>query len=258
MKVLVTGAGGFLGRHLVSALQELKEVILLECYHNTEEATFRRYLSDCDFIYHLAGVNRPMKEEEFIEGNIEFTKMITEYLKKCKKNCPVLYTSSVHAQSGTPYGSSKKAAEDLLFDYENTTGGQVYIYRLPNVFGSNARPNYNSVVATFCYNISQGLPITIHDSSTRLKLCYVEDVAEEFLQLLKPKDFVQQKYYSITKEYEINLGVLAETLYSFSKGRKLEECKTELEKKLYATYSSYSCPKPVTNTHGGKDESSCD
>ncbi len=256
MKVLVTGAGGFLGRHLVSALQERKEVLLLECHHNTEETTFWHYLSDCDFIYHLAGVNRPLKEEEFMEGNIEFTRKITGYLKACKKNCPVLYASSVHAQSDTPYGISKKAAEDLLIDYQNTTGGQVYIYRLTNIFGSNARPNYNSVVATFCYNISHGLPITIHDSSTRLRLCYVEDVAEEFLQLLNPKDYIQRKYYSITKEYEISLGLLAETLYSFSKGRKLEECKTEFDRKLYATYSSYSCPKPVTDTHGGKDESS--
>ena len=258
MKVLVTGAGGFLGRHLISALQAMKEIILLECYHSTGEAALWGYLSECDFIYHLAGVNRPLNEADFIEGNIEFTRKLTGYLEACKRNCPVLYASSVHAQSGTPYGISKKAAEDLLSDYQNTTGGQVYIYRLTNIFGSKARPNYNSVVATFCYNISHGLPITIHDRNTRLSLCYVEDVVEEFLQLLKPKDSIERKYHSITKEYEIDLGVLAETLYSFSKGRRLEECKTDLEKKLYATYSSYSCSEPVSDTYGGKDESSSD
>ena len=239
MKVLITGAGGFLGRHLTTALQELKEITLLKCYHDTSEALLYSYLSECDFIFHLAGVNRPLKEEEFMEGNTEFTGKITDYLKLCKKKCPVLYASSIHAEGNTPYGISKRKAENILFDYQNITGGQVYIYRLPNIFGAGARPNYNSVVATFCYNISHGLPITIHNSSTKLTLCYIEDVIEEFLQVLQEKEYQVVKFYSIKNEYEINLSVLADTLYSFAKNTKPEECFSEFHRKLYNTYRSY-------------------
>lgn len=240
MNILVTGAGGFIGKHLSDALKGLRGVTVFESFHDTKEETLSYYLSKCDFIYHLAGVNRSEKESDFEEGNTGSTKTILKLLKLYDNICPVLYTSSIHAVRDTPYGRSKREAEELLFQYERETGGQVYIYRLTNLFGKGARPNYNSVVATFCHNIAHGLPIDIHNRDTVLTLCYIDDAVEEFLQVLHRGGHCDKNgYYYVPKVHRVSLGTLSELLLSFQKGRVQEKYLNAFEKALYRTYLSY-------------------
>ena len=156
MKILVTGAKGFVGKNLIAVLRNRGNVDILECDIETSLTMLDEYTQQCDFVYHLAGVNRPKDEKEFMEGNFGFTSELLSLLKKHNNKVPVIITSSIQANLDNPYGKSKKAGEDLLFSYEKETGAKVLIYRLPNVFGKWCRPNYNSAVATFCSNIANG------------------------------------------------------------------------------------------------------
>lgn len=244
MKVLVTGSNGFIGRNLIAELERREGVTVLPFDIDTPMELLETYCGICDFVFNLAGVNRPEHVEEFMEGNFGFATTLVETLKKYHNNCPVMNSSSIQAALENPYGRSKKAGEDMMFAYGKETGAPVYIYRFPNVFGKWCRPNYNSAVATFCYNIAHGLPIQVNDRSTVMHLVYIDDVVEELLQALDYHPHVNADGYCyVPAEYEITLGEIVNLLYSFKESRKNlmipDMTEKGIEKKLYSTYLSY-------------------
>ena len=175
MKILVTGAKGFVGKNLVAELNKSGDHEIYEFDIDTPIEKLDDFCKNCEFVYNLAGVNRPENPEEFMEGNFGFATTLVDTLKKYKNICPVMDSSSIQAALENPYGKSKKAGEDMLFAYGLETGAPVYIYRFPNIFGKWSRPNYNSAVATFCNNIANDLPITVNDRSTVMHLVYIDD-----------------------------------------------------------------------------------
>lgn len=244
MKVLVTGAGGFIGKNLISELERREDVEVLSFEKDTPMELLEEYCKNCDFVYNLAGVNRPEHVEEFMEGNFGFATTLVETLKKNGNICPIMNSSSIQAALDNPYGRSKKAGEDMLFAYGRQTGAAVYIYRFPNVFGKWCRPNYNSAVATFCHNIAHDLPIQVNDRSTVMHLVYIDDVVKELLQALECHPHINADGYCyVPVEHEITLGEIVDMLYRFRESRKNlmvpDMMENGLEKKLYATYLSY-------------------
>ncbi len=244
MKVLVTGAEGFIGKNLIAWLERRGDVEVLPFDMGTPAKALEEYCKECDFVYNLAGVNRPEYVEEFMEGNFGFATTLVETLKKYENNCPVMNSSSIQAVLDNPYGRSKKAGEDMMFAYGRQSGAAVYIYRFPNVFGKWCRPNYNSVVATFCYNIANGLPIQVNDRGTKLCLVYIDDVVEELLRALDGHPHMNSENYCfVPMVHEATLGEIVDLLYGFRESRKnlLVPDMTEesFEKKLYSTYLSY-------------------
>lgn len=257
MKVLVTGAKGFIGKNLVTALKnildkkdktrnfEIEEVYEFDI--DTDIKLLDEYCSKCDFVFHLAGVNRPKDEKEYLEGNFEFTSVLLDTLKKNKNTCPVMISSSTQAELDNPYGISKKKGEELLFEYSNLTGAKVLVYRFPNVFGMGCRPNYNSFVTTMCYNIANDFTITINNRDTLLTLVYVGDIVEELLLSLVGCEHYDGKYAFVPVTYQRTLGEIADLLYSFKSSRSINSSNklsvpnlSDLFiKKLYSTYTSY-------------------
>ena len=196
MKILITGAEGFIGKNLIAELNNIKEgkakgydltndLTLFEYDKETDPDLLDDYCREADFVFHLAGVNRPKEQSEFMEGNFGLTSLLLDNLKKYGNNCPVMLASSIQAELDNPYGASKKAGEDLLLDYGRENGAEVLIYRFPNVFGKWCRPNYNSAVATFCNNIAHGLPIQVNDPSVVMTLVYIDDVIKELISALE-------------------------------------------------------------------------
>ena len=260
MNVLITGANGFVGKNLTQRLYALRdyrdrtqptlqiEEIFL-CTRETAPDVFAEYCRKADFVVHLAGVNRPKEEREFTAGNVDFTRTLLELLQQSKNNCPVLLASSVQAgltgrYEGSPYGQSKKAAEDLLLSYGEKTGVDVLIYRLPNLFGKWCRPNYNSVVATFCHNISRDLPISISDPEVKLELVYIDDLVEEILNAMEGHPHREENgYCSVPGSDCRTLGQIVELLYRFHDQPQTlllpDIPEGSFEKKLYSTYLSY-------------------
>jgi len=244
MKVLVTGAKGFIGKNLITELERREGTIVLPFDMDTPADLLEEYCKDCDFVYNLAGVNRPENVEEFMEGNFGFATTLVETLKRHGNKCPIMNSSSIQAALDNPYGRSKKAGEDMLFAYGKETGAPVYIYRFPNVFGKWCRPNYNSAVATFCHNIAHDLPIQVNNRDTVMHLVYIDDVVEELLQALEGTPHVNEAGYCyVPVEHEITLGGIVDLLYSFkeSRGNLMVPDMTEngIAKKLYSTYLSY-------------------
>lgn len=242
MKVLVTGSNGFIGKNLCAQLRNLEEYEVLEYDVDTSEALLFEYAASADFVFHLAGVNRPQREEEFMEGNCGFTAQLIHLLKQAGNRAPVLATSSIQAELDNPYGNSKRAGEELLLQYEEETGASVFIYRLPNVFGKWCRPNYNSVIATFCHKIARGEEITVNDPSTQLSLVYIDDVVTEFLSALIGKAYHKGAYCAIPVVHKATLGDIANWLCSFRDSRSslsVPDMSNILAKKLYSTYLSY-------------------
>lgn len=244
MKVLVTGAKGFIGKNLIAWLERRGDVEILSFDVETPKELLEEYCKECDFVYNLAGVNRPEHVEEFMEGNFGFATTLTETLKKHGNVCPVMNSSSIQAALDNPYGKSKKAGEDMMLAYGRETGAPIYIYRFPNVFGKWCRPNYNSAVATFCHNIAHGLPIQVNDRSTRMSLVYIDDVVEELLSTLNGHPHVDgDGYCFVPVVHEATLGEIVDLLYGFRESRKnlMIPDMTEggFEKKLYSTYLSY-------------------
>ncbi len=242
MNILITGANGFIGKNLTVQLKNkgYTNLLLIDTNTNTDELI--ESLKKAEFIYHLAGVNRPKSDEEYWQGNVEFTKFIIDILASHNKNTPILFTSSIQAQLDNPYGKSKKRAEEILLDYANKIGAKTYIYRLPNVFGKWCRPNYNSVVATFCYNIARNIPIEIHDPEKELTLVYIDDVVKEFISILEQQTNTQSGYKEIRPVYKIKLSNLAERIYKFAQSRRnllMPSLEDDFDKKLYATFISY-------------------
>lgn len=244
MKVLVTGANGFIGKNLISELNRREGIQILPFDIDTPMERLDEYCRECDFVFNLAGINRPQRVEEFMEGNYGFASTLTEMLKKCENLCPIMNSSSTQAALENPYGQSKKAGEDMLFAYGQATGAPVYIYRFPNVFGKWCRPNYNSAIATFCHNIAHDLPIQVHDRNTVMHLVYIDDVIEELLQALDRHPHVNSDGYCyVPVEHEATLGEIVNLLYSFKESRKNlmvpNMSQGGFEKKLYSTYLSY-------------------
>ena len=244
MKVLVTGSSGFIGKNLITKLKEEKKLTIYEYDKDKDKQTLEKYCKEADFVYHLAGINRPDGEEEFMKGNHGFTLELLELLSKYNKGCPLMLSSSIQAMLRNPYGKSKKAAEDLVLNYSMTDGADVFIYRLPNVFGKWCKPNYNSVVATFCHNITRNLSITIDDPEKVINLVYIDDVVNELIRLLDQPDQpeAKQTFYEVQPTYSVSLGRIAELLYSFQEGPStgyIPDLADEFTKKLYSTYLSY-------------------
>jgi len=241
--VLVTGSEGFIGKNLIVRLEELDNVVIKSFDKEDNIDTLKKYLQESDFIFHLAGVNRPKKVEEFKKVNVGFTKDIIGLLEEMGKRIPIVITSSIQAELDNPYGKSKKMAEDELIKYAKKNSVPVYIYRLPNVFGKWSRPNYNSVVSTFCYNISHNLDITISDPKRELELVYIDDVINEFVKLLFREGRDLNKYfYNIKRVFKVSLGELAEKIYQIRDMRKsliAPDLSDDFMKVLHATYLTY-------------------
>ncbi len=253
MKILVTGAKGFVGKNLVSTLQNIAngkdksrgiapELEIYEYDIDTDPALLDLWCKDCEFVFHLAGVNRPKEQKEFMEGNFGFTDTLLGHLKAHGNSCPVLISSSIQAALDNPYGQSKLAGEELLRKYGSDTGAKVLIYRLPNLFGKWCRPNYNSVTATFCHNVAHDLPIQVNDPTVQLRLVYVDDLVDELLCALRGEEHSDGLFCYVPVEHSITLGDLAETISSFRNSREertVAKVGDPLVAKLYATYLSY-------------------
>ncbi|UJF26172.1 capsular polysaccharide biosynthesis protein CapF [Planococcus sp. 107-1] len=241
-KILVTGANGFVGKNLVAELrnQGHEELYLLNRENSSED--LEEFTKDCDFVFHLAGVNRPQNEIEFMEGNQALTSQLLGFLIKNENKAPVLITSSIQAEKENPYGQSKKAGEDEVFAYAKETGANVFVYRLPNLFGKWSKPNYNTVVATYCYNVARDLDIQVNDPAALLELAYIDDVIEEFLKALEGIPTIDENFCIVPVTHKIELGQLAERIRSFKESRislAVPEMSDELTKKLYSTYLSF-------------------
>lgn len=244
MKVLVTGAKGFIGKNLIAELDRMEGVEVCPFDIDTPTEMLEIYGADCDFVFNLAGVNRPQNVEEFMEGNFGFATTLVETLKKHGNTCPIMNASSIQAALDNPYGQSKKAGEDMLLAYGKEVGANIYVYRFPNVFGKWCRPNYNSAVATFCNNIANDLPIQVNDRNTLLHLVYIDDVVAELLAAMKGQPHVdEQGYCYVPTVHDVTLGEIVDLLYSFRESRKNlmipDMTEDSFSKKLYSTYLSY-------------------
>ncbi len=284
MKILVTGAKGFVGKNLVSALEGIRDgkdkvhrfngiglektecLEIIPCGREFTDMQMENACRDCSFVFHFAGVNRPNEQPEFMEGNYCTTKKLLGYLKKYNPKCPVMLASSIQASligayEGSEYGKSKLAAEGLVFSYTEETGAEVYVYRFPNLFGKWCRPNYNSVVATFCYNLARGLPIQVNGFETELQLVYIDDLIDEMRCALNGKahrcgyDGLVAKaqdggrFCFVPVAYKKTLGEIAGLLEQFKKLPQTAQmpqmpCQS-FEKKLYTTYLSYLPPEKM-------------
>lgn len=242
-KILVTGSKGFIGKNLMVALSRQENLRVTGFNSDDDISKLRAELKDVGIIYHLAGVNRPEKVEKFELEHVGLTHKILSLLAEHDRKPAIVMSSSIQAELDNPYGVSKKKAEELLFDYGGNTGAPVYIFRLTNVFGKWCRPNYNSVVATFCYNISHDLPIAISDSERVMELVYIDDVVAGFLDILRADQRLpSEKYLTVSPTYKIKLGDLAEKIYQMKAVREtliVPDLKDEFMKCLYATYLSY-------------------
>ena len=246
MKVLITGAGGFIGKNLTAKLNEVFDDVVIYYYDiETPEEDLDKFAKDCDFVYNFAAVHRPKTEDEFDKVNHKFFCGLLDLLKKYNNKCPVLYTSSIQADNGTKYGESKIAAEKALIEYGKETGNRIIIYRLTNTFGRWATPNHHSVVATFCYNLVNNIELTISNPDIIMNFYYIDDVVESFITQLNGN--IQPCSDGICrleedKVYSISLGDLAEKLTHISKcvyDNVVPNFKNKIDEKLYTTYLSY-------------------
>jgi UDP-2-acetamido-2,6-beta-L-arabino-hexul-4-ose reductase len=248
MKVLITGANGFVGRNLVAHLGERQDIEVLCFNRNDPLDALAGLVEQVDFVFHLAGVNRPQDPQEFQTGNADLTRKLCEAVETSGRQIPLLYTSSSQAELDNPYGSSKRSAEEALLDLANRYGSVVHLFRLPNVFGKWARPNYNSAVATFCHNIARDLPIQINDPQACITLVYIDDVIAHFISVMEGR-LVGAPFVTVDPQYSITVGELAEQLRTFrdSRGTLITEAVgTGLVRALYSTYLSYLPPERFT------------
>jgi UDP-2-acetamido-2,6-beta-L-arabino-hexul-4-ose reductase len=243
MKVLVTGADGFIGKNLIVRLLEIGIEVISHTRNTKLDEIFSKSV-DIVFVFHLAGVNRPKESSEFVRGNYDSTLELCSLMQARNCKAPVLFTSSTQVSHDNDYGRSKILAEEALLRFSEKNASTVYIYRLPNVFGKWSRPNYNSVVATFCYNVINDIPLQINNSLSIVELAYIDDVVDEFLILLKKKP-VDTKRISLKKHYKLSVGDLADLLRSFKSLKitnNMNPVGSGLIRALYATYLSFYRP----------------
>ena len=271
MRILVTGAKGFVGRNLCAQLNNIKEG-KARCYGDLAVDAVYEYdidstseeldawCKDCDFVFNLAGVNRPQDPKEFMDGNFGFATTLLDTLKRHKNNCPVMISSSIQATLAgrfgiSEYGKSKKAGEELMFEYGKETGAKVLVYRFPNLYGKWCRPNYNSAVATFCNNIANDLPITVNDPSVEMELLYIDDLVEEMIRALKGQEHRCEfdgvntvltpdgRYCAVPITHHVKLGEIVDLLHRFAEMPETlmipEIPADSFAKRLYSTYLSY-------------------
>lgn len=242
-KVLVTGSEGFIGKNLCAQLELEKDVEVIKFNRSNTLDDISGSINEIDFIFHIAGVNRPKDEAEFDQGNRELTQDILKLVQDSQKKIPILVTSSIHAELDNPYGKSKKAAEDAVFDWQKATGNKAYIYRLPNVFGKWCRPNYNSAVATFCHNISHDLEITVNDPSVNLTLVYIDTVVNDFISTFRGQRQPEADgFCHVSRTDTLTLGELVAKLKAFKESRDsllMPSFEADIDRYLYATYTSY-------------------
>ena len=219
MRILVTGANGFIGKNLIAGLENKGYTDIYKCNKDTKENELRFYLKNCDYIYHLAGVNRPKNNNEYMEENYGFTKKILDELVENDNRPKILFASSIKVKNDSLYGKSKKAAEEILLEYKNNVDENVIIYRLSNVFGKWSKPNYNSVIATFANNISRNEEIFISNPKKTLDLIYIDDVIEEFINMVEDKINYKEDIHYVKKVYLVNIENIANLLYSFKNSR---------------------------------------
>lgn len=242
MNILVTGARGFIGKNLLVELNNKGYNNIFEVTRDTTNEELFEYAKECDFVYHLAGVNRPKDDSEFMEGNYGFTSKLLEFLNENENKAPIVITSSIQAEMDNPYGRSKKAGEDIIFEHGKVNSSDVYVYRLPNVFGKWSRPNYNSVVSTFCHKIARNEEISVNDKDVELTLVYIDDILNEFTSLLESEGTKKGEFYRIPIEHKVKLGDLADLIYSFKESRVnryIPNMGDDFTRKLYSTYLSY-------------------
>lgn len=242
MKILITGAKGFVGKNLVAELQNRGYNDIYQYGKNDTEDMLDTYTKDCDFVFHLAGVNRPKHEEEFLKGNLDLTTELLNLLKKNKNSSPILLTSSTQAEKDNAYGRSKEAAEDAVTTFEQEAGNQALIYRLPNLFGKWSKPNYNSVIATFCHNIARGIDIQVNDPKAELSLCYIDDVVKNFILAMEESKSAKTREYVVKPIYIVTLDQIATLVSGFKESRvdlSVPDLADSFTKKLYSTYLSY-------------------
>lgn len=252
-KVVVTGANGFVGKHLIFALRQQKDIEITEITRASDPKAIQDAYRSADIIYHLAGVNRPEHDSEFLEGNAAPTKDLVDTLKSFGKATPIVYSSSLQATVENAYGKSKVAAERVIEEYSQTSGASCAVYRLKNIFGSRCRPHYNSVVATYCYSITRSLPITVNDPNRELELVWVGDVVKAFLTHLPKNESFHSKGLAEIASYKITLQDLSAKLYEFSKIREngvIPDMSDRLMKLLHSTFISYY---PVDNLAAAVD-----
>lgn len=253
MNILVTGARGFIGRNLVAQLHNIQSgkarnnavpdgLKVFEYDIDSDPSELEVYCKNADFVFNLAGVNRPKEQSEFMKGNFGFASTLLDTLRKYKNTCPVMISSSTQATLDNPYGESKRAGEHLMLEYAKETGAKVLIYRFPNVFGKWCRPNYNSAVATFCNNIAHDLAIQVNDPAVVMNLVYVDDVVNELIAALTGGENRKGDYCEVPVVYSVTLGKIVELLYSFKESRNnlnVPDGGDAFTKKLYSTYLSY-------------------
>jgi len=242
MKILVTGAKGFIGKNLIAELKHQNYESIFEFDIDSTGEDLESFVKESDFVFHLAGVNRPKDPKEFLEGNYGFTSILLEKLKEHNNKCPILISSSIQAELDNPYGISKKSGEDLMFTYAKETLAKVLVYRFQNVFGKWCKPNYNSAIATFSYNIANDLPITVNDPNAVINLIYIDDVIKELINALNGKENQKGNFCFVEPVYTLKLGEIVDLLYSFKLGREnrfIPDTENPFSKKLYANYLSY-------------------
>lgn len=261
MRILITGARGFVGKNLAAALENIQNdcdrthgnlaVDKLLLYDvDSDPAVLADYCKQADFVFHLAGVNRPADPADFMTGNCGFSETLLRLLEQAGNTCPVMLSSSIQATltgrfAGSAYGKSKGLCEELLFDHAARTGAKVLVYRFPNLFGKWCRPNYNSAVATFCHNIARDLPITVSDPETELELVYIDDLIEEIIDALLGKEhrMADDRYCYVPTSHRVTLGEITELLYAFAAQPRTLQMPAisagSFAKKLYSTYLSY-------------------
>ena len=241
MKVLITGSDGFIAKNLIEYLNRIDNIELFLFNKKTSIEELEDYIKEVDFIFHLAGVNRPKDINEFYKGNRELTQIIVDLIEKNNKKIPMLFSSSIQVGNGSDYAKSKEEAEKIIKDYSQQNQVECFIYRLPNVFGKWAKPNYNSVIATWCYNITRDLDIYVDDENKKLKLVYIGDVVHSFAErLFRSSD--NSLYCKVDIVYERSLGEIKELLYKFKESREtllIPKVGEGFERVLYATYLSY-------------------
>ncbi len=267
MKILITGAKGFVGKNLVASLDAIRdgkdrvrkiaglqnpaELVIYQYDIDSTAEDLDAFCVDCNFVFNLAGVNRPKEQSEFMAGNFGFASTLLDALKKHRNICPVMLSSSIHARldgrnADSEYGKSKRAGEDLFFAYAKETGAKVLLYRFPNLFGKWCRPNYNSAIATFCHNVANDLPIQINDPSVRMDIVYIDDLVDEMIHALGGEESRDGEYCFVPVHHETTLGFIADTIRSFHEIRaslSVPDFSDPLAGKLYSTWLSYLPPE---------------